>query len=258
MTNAWSPSLKEHPSHLFIEYTRSLYKVLDRIRAKYPHLPMMLCSGGGGRTDYAALHYFTEFWPSDNTDGLERIFIQWGYSYFFPANTIAAHVTNSGKTSLKFRTDVAMMDKLGYDIKVGEMTAPEMEFTQGAIRTYKRLSDVIWQGDLYRLISPYEANRAVVQYVSGDKKKAVLFHYILNTRRKDVFNRVRLEGLNPATTYRVTEINLYPGTRSKNPDNGKAWSGYDLMNTGLDLTAGGTTALTSQVYEVTEETNTKK
>jgi hypothetical protein len=252
MTNAWSPSLKEHPSHLFIEYTRSLYKVLDRIRAKYPHLPMMLCSGGGGRTDYAALRYFTEFWPSDNTDGLERIFIQWGYSYFFPANTIAAHVTNSGKTSLKFRTDVAMMDKLGYDIKVGEMTPPEMQFTQEAIRTYKRLSETIWQGDLYRLVSPYEANRAVLQYVSGDKTKSVLFHYVLNVRRRDLFNRVRLEGLDAAASYRVTEVNLYPGTRSKNNWDGKVWSGYELMNTGLDLTAGGVSALTSQVYEITK------
>ncbi len=91
---------------------------MERIRAKYPHLPIMLCAGGGGRTDYAALKYFTEFWPSDNTDGLERIYIQWGYSYFFPANTISAHVTSMGKQSLKFRTDVAMMGKMGYDIRV--------------------------------------------------------------------------------------------------------------------------------------------
>jgi alpha-galactosidase len=253
MTNDWSPTLKEHPSHLFIEYTRSLYKVLDRIRAKYPHLPMMLCSGGGGRTDYGALRYFTEFWPSDNTDGLERIFIQWGYSYFFPANTIAAHVTNSGKTSLKFRTDVAMMDKLGYDIKVGEMTPTEMQFTREALRTYKRLSETIWQGDLYRLVSPYAANRAVLQYVSGDKTKSVLFHYVLNVRRKEIFNRVRLEGLDPAAAYRVTEVDLYPGTRSKSPEDGKVWRGYDLMNTGLNLGAGGMMSLTSQVYEITKE-----
>ena len=34
---------------------------------KYPHLPIMLCSGGGGRVDYGTMKYFTEFWPSDNT-----------------------------------------------------------------------------------------------------------------------------------------------------------------------------------------------
>ena len=87
---------------------RGLYKVLDRIKAKYPDLPMMLCAGGGGRSDYEALKYFTEFWPSDNTDPIERLFIQWGYSQIFPSKTLCAHVTTWNRgTSIKFRTDVA-------------------------------------------------------------------------------------------------------------------------------------------------------
>lgn len=75
---------------------------------------MMLCSGGGGRVDYEALKYFSEYWPSDNTDPLERIFIQWEYSYFYPAIASANHVTDWGKQPVKFRTDVAMMGKLRF------------------------------------------------------------------------------------------------------------------------------------------------
>jgi alpha-galactosidase len=83
MTNTFSPYLKNRQSHIFIEYQLGLYKILERIRQKYPDLPMMLCSGGGSRVDYGALKYFTEMWPSDNTDPLERVYMQWGYSYFF-------------------------------------------------------------------------------------------------------------------------------------------------------------------------------
>jgi len=104
--------LKDKQSHIYIDYVNSLYNVLDRLRKKYPALPIMLCSGGGGRVDYGALRYFTEFWASDNTDGLERIYIQWGYSYFFPAVSVCNHITSWGKQSLKFRTDVAMMGKM--------------------------------------------------------------------------------------------------------------------------------------------------
>jgi alpha-galactosidase len=254
MTNAYSPFLKEKQTHLFIEYTRSLYKIMERIRAKYPHLPIMLCSGGGGRTDYAALKYFTEFWPSDNTDGLERIYIQWGYSYFFPSNTISAHVTSMGKQqSLKFRTDVAMMGKMGYDIRVNNFTAQELQFSNDAVKTYKRISDVIWFGDLYRLVSPYNENRAVLMYVSENKGKAILFNYFTNTRRKDIFSRVLLQGLDPLKKYRIKEINLFPETKSSQPDNDKVFTGEYLMKIGLNLAPGRAAALSSNIFEITQE-----
>jgi len=254
MTNAYSPYLKDRQSHLYIDYTKSLYKVMQRIRAKYPKLPIMLCAGGGGRTDYEALKYFTEFWPSDNTDGLERIYIQWGYSYFFPAITMSAHVTSMGKNqSLKFRTDVAMMGKMGYDIRVNNFTPQEVEFSNAAVKTYKQLSDVIWKGDLYRLVSPYDEPRAVLMYTSEDKAKAVLFNYFTTTRRKDIFNRVKLQGLDPAKKYRLKEINLFPGTKSTQPDNDKVLSGDYLMNIGLNLAPGRANALSSNVYELVAE-----
>jgi alpha-galactosidase len=253
MTNAYSPYLKEKQSHLYIEYTRSLYKVMQRIRARHPKIPIMLCAGGGGRTDYEALKYFTEFWPSDNTDGLERIFIQWGYSYFFPAITLSAHVTSMGKNqSLKFRTDVAMMGKLGYDIRVNSFTPEEVAFSREAVATYKRLSDVIWKGDLYRLVSPYDEPRAALMYTSENKRHVVLYHYLTTPRRKDIFGRVKLQGLDPEARYRLREVNLFPGTKSTLPDNDKVFTGAHLMTIGLNL-AGRGIALTSNIYELVAE-----
>ncbi len=252
MSNAYSPYLKDKQSHLYIEYTRGLYKVLQRVRAKYPALPMMLCSGGGGRADYEALKYFTEFWPSDNTDPFERIFIQWGYSYFFPSKTLSAHITGMGKQSLKYKTDVAMMGRMGYDIRVNNFTPLELQFSNDAVKTYKRISPVIWQGDQYRLVSPYEANRAVVMYVSEDKSKAIVFNYNMNTRRQDIFGRVQLQGLDAGKKYRIKEINLFPETRSNQPDNDKVLTGEYLMSVGLNLSPRQA-PLTSNVYELTVE-----
>ncbi|MES2371091.1 MAG: alpha-galactosidase [Bacteroidota bacterium] len=253
MSNTYSPYLKENQSALFIEYTRSFYKILDRLRARYPHLPIMLCSGGGGRTDYGAMKYFTEFWPSDNTDGFERVYIQWGYSYFFPSNTISAHVTSWGKQSLKFRTDVAMMDKMGYDIKVTNLTPQELQFSNQAVNTYKAINDIVWFGNLYRLISPYEENRSVLMYVNDTKSRAILYNYMLNARYKEMFSRVKLQGLDPQKKYRLKEINLFPDTKSLNPDNDKVLSGDYLMNTGLNLAPGKLVPVSSNIFEITEE-----
>jgi alpha-galactosidase len=255
MTNTYSTYLKDKQSHIYIDYVNSLYGVLDRLRAKYPTLPIMLCSGGGGRVDYGALKYFTEFWASDNTDPVERIYMQWGYSYFFPAVSVCNHVTSWGKQSLKFRTDVAMMGKMGYDIEVSEMTENELKFSQDAIANYNRIKDVIYKGDLYRLISPYRENRAALMYVNQEKTKAVLFCYILNTRYGETINRVRLQGLDPSRTYTVKEINVsnegrsFMGMRGMT-ENGRSYTGDYLMNVGLS--AGSASPLTSVVYEITE------
>jgi Alpha-galactosidase len=249
MTNAWSVYLKDKQSQLYVDYVNNLYSILKRLRQKYPHFPMMLCSGGGGRVDYGALRYFTEFWASDDTDPLERVYIQWGYSYFFPAFAVCNHITSWGKQSLKFRTDVAMMGKMGYDLKVNALTDNELKFSQDAIANYKRLSDIIWHGDLYRLISPYDENRAVLMYVGSTKTKAVLFAYTLNSRFGESFLPVRLQGLDPARTYNVKEINMFPGERTS-IGSGKTYTGDYLMKIGLNIGTGA--PLTSTVLEISE------
>jgi alpha-galactosidase len=214
----------------------------------------MLCSGGGGRADYGALKYFTEFWPSDNTDGAERIYIQWGYSFFFPANTISAHITHWGKQSLKFRTDVAMMDKLGYDIDMKDFTADEVKFSSNAVANYKRLSNIIWLGDMYRLVSPYEENRAVLMYADPSKSKAVLFAYNLQDRFREPFSPVKFEGLDPAKTYRLNEINLMPGIKSALACDNKSYKGDYLMKFGVIVNNNTKySAFTSVVLEITAE-----
>lgn len=237
MTSAYSTYLKNQQSHLFIEYTKGLYKVLDRIKAKYPNLPMMLCAGGGGRVDYGMLNYFTEFWASDNTDPFDRVFIQWGYSNFYPALATCNHVTSMGNQSIKFKTDVAMMGKLGFDIHVGGLKPNELQFCQQAVSNYKRLSPVIWQGDLYRLISPYEESRAVLMYVSQDKSKSVVFSYTLHPLTDPNYSLVRLEGLDPLKKYKVEEINLMPEAKNTFEASGNVFSGDFLMKVGVKVSS---------------------
>jgi len=249
MTSAYSTYLKNQQSHLFIEYTKGLYKVLDRIKAKYPDLPMMLCAGGGGRVDYGMLNYFTEFWASDNTDPFDRVFIQWGYSNFYPALATCNHVTSMGNQSIKFKTDVAMMGKLGFDIHVGGLKPNELQFCQEAVANYKRLSPVIWQGDLYRLISPYEESRAVLMYVNQDKTKSVVFSYTLHPLTDPNYSLVRLEGLDPLKKYEVKEINLMPEAKNTFEASGNVFSGDFLMKVGLKISSARQES--SVVLEVT-------
>lgn len=231
--NAHSATLKNQ-GHFYIEYVRGLYKVLERIRAKYPKVPMMLCSGGGGRVDYAALQYFTEFWPSDNTDPLERIFMQWEYSYFYPAIASANHVTDWGKQPIKFRTDVAMMGKLGFDIVVSDLSAKDLKFCQDAIKNYDAVKTIIWQGDQYRLSNPKESAVAAMLYLNESKSSGVIFNYLVSSRYgANSSSPILLKGLDPVKQYKIQEINLYGDTKSTLNSN-QTYSGDFLMKVGFN------------------------
>ncbi|MFV8465679.1 alpha-galactosidase [Flavobacterium sp. LB1P62] len=252
--NAYSVYLNKKglpQSNLYVDYMKGLYKVLQRIRVKYPKVPMMLCSGGGGRGDYEFLKYFTEFWPSDDTEPLERIFMQWDYSYFFPSIATDNHVTDWGKQPLKFRVDVASMGKLGFDIVVGKLNENDKLFCKQAITNYNSFKDIVWHGDMFRLVNPHENDIAALMYVNPDKSKAIVFNYLVNNRFSITATErpVVLNGLNPKKKYTVKEINLYPGVTSTIASD-KVFTGDFLMKAGFNPNV--TLQRTSVLLEINE------
>ena len=231
--NAYTP-MQKNQSNFYIDYVKGLYNVLERIRNKYPTVPMMLCSGGGGRLDYGILQYFTEYWPSDNTDPLERIFIQWENSYFYPAIASCNHVTDWGKQPMKFKIDVAMMGKMGFDIVVSKLNEKDFQFCRQAIDTYNTIKQTIWQGDLYRLADPYTNTVASLMYVNESKNAAIMFNYLVGNRYGASSTLpIKLKGLDTEKMYKITEINLYPDTKSSLQAD-KTYSGNFLMQIGFN------------------------
>ena len=249
ITNIYSSYEGKNQEKLYIDYVRGLYSVLDRLKAKYPDLPMMLCAGGGGRTDYKGLEYFTEMWPSDNTDPIERLFIQYGMSQVFPAKVQCAHVTTwNKKAPIKFRTNVAMMGKLGFDLNLHDLTTEELAFCKQSIKDYNRLKPVILDGNQYCLVSPYEGNHTSTMFVGKDGKKAVVFSFDVHPRYNEKLMNVKLQGLDPAKKYSVREINRF--NAADNVD-AASYSGQFLMTVGLPIFTN--TDLNSRVFEISAQ-----
>ena len=221
----------EQQQHLLVDYQWALYEVMARMARKYPQVMAMACAGGSGRVDYGALKYFHAFWPSDNTDPVQRIFIQWGFGHFFPAATIAAHVTDMGKKPPKFAVDVALSGAFGVDRDVQKMDPAERATVAAGARLYKEtLRPLVLRGDLYRLESPYDRPRAALSYVAPDRAAAVVFVYQL---REAAQGPVRPRGLDPARRYLVRELNLAPGARSRLELHDKVVDGATLMDRGF-------------------------
>ena len=82
--HAGSPYLpKNRQTHFWIDYTQGLYSIYEKIRAKYPDLILQACASGGGRVDFGSLKYHDEFWTSDNTDAVRRIYMQYSTNLIY-------------------------------------------------------------------------------------------------------------------------------------------------------------------------------
>ena len=227
-------------SHLNIEYHRGFQKTCERIRAKYPDLTIQACASGGGRANWGVLPYFDEFWVSDNTDALQRIYMQWGTSYFFPAIAQASHISATPNhtvfrtTAMKYRIDVAMSGRLGMEIQPKNMSDDEKALCRQAIKEYKEIRPIVQFGDIYRLVSPYDKlGLASMMYVNETKSKSVFFWWKTESFQNEHLPLVKMAGLDANKMYKVHELNRI----DKNPMDveGKTFSGAYLMNHGLEM-----------------------
>ncbi len=230
----------DNQSHLFIEYHRGLQKTLGRIRAKYPDVTIQACASGGGRANYGLLPWFDEIWVSDNTDALQRVYLQWGTSHFFPSVIMASHISAAPNHQtfrtipLKYRIDVAMSGRLGMEIQPKNMTEDEKTLCKNAIEQYKSIRAVVQQGDIYRLLSPYDRKGAAsMMYVSPEKDRAVYYWWKTETFVNQQLPRVPMAGLDPDKNYRVTELNRIDNRPLSYE--GKIFSGRYLMANGLEM-----------------------
>lgn len=214
------PDRKKEFFHRFILGT---YEIMDRLTKTFPNILFENCSGGGGRFDPAMLYYSPQIWASDNTDPIERLYIQFGTSMCYPASAVGAHVSACDRTGYKTKGNVALWGTFGYELDPLKLTDNDREIIKEQVKLYHETYDLIRDGDLYRLVSPFEnPYRAVWEIVSPDKTQAMV---TLVTMRRDYIPHtiIKLKGLDPKKYY-------------KNGTTGQIYSGALLMNAGINLT----------------------
>ena len=230
----------DNQSHLYIDYHKGLTKTLDRIRAAHPDVTIQACASGGGRANWGILPWFDEFWTSDNNDALQRIYMQWGTSYFFPAIAMASHISASPnhqtfrKIPTKFRADVAMSGRLGLEMQPKDMNEEDKAVCAQAIADYKKIRPVVQFGNLYRLQSPFDKKGvASLMYVTPEKDDAVFFWWKTETFMNQQLPRIPMAGLDPEKEYVVTELNRIDNEPL--PYEGKSFTGKFLMSNCLEI-----------------------
>lgn len=206
-----------------IRYISNLYRLIDSLRTRFPEVQFEDCSSGGGRVDLGMLSRMDQTWASDNTDPVDRLFIQYGYLSAFPANTMVSWITHEDwhalKPTLEYKFDVAMSGVLGIGYDITKWTDTDKKLAAEKIAKYKEIRSLIQFGTLYRLVSPFKENRSALQYVADDHSSAVLFCYNMAAYLKGSIpqtqdaNVLKLRGLDPNASYKIPQLNsqVYKG-----------------------------------------------
>lgn len=211
------------------KYTLGYYKIMSEITAAFPEVLFEGCSAGGARFDPGVLAYMPQIWTSDNSDAIARLKIQYSTSMCYPVSAISTHVTASPNhqcgrvTSLKTRADVAYAGTFGYELDITKVSEEEFEEIQQQIIFHRQLQEqLVLEGDLYRLISPYESNYCGWELVSKDLRQVFLFAAKVLAVAQTKNPRVKLQGLDSQKRY-------------KNLETGKIYGGDFLMRRGIKV-----------------------
>jgi len=207
----------EHQQELMHRYILAVYALAEYLTSTFINVFFEGCSGGGGRFDPAMLYYFPQIWTSDNSDAASRAYIQYGTSMCYPLSTMSGHVSvcpnhqNNRVTPLKSRMYMASFCSTGYELNLNSLTEAEFEKIASHVRFYQSISDLILDGDLYRILSPFEGNYFAELIVSRDKKKAAFLLMKMSARTNDCYPIIKLQGLDENSHYEVEGMGVYIG-----------------------------------------------
>lgn len=225
-------------SNLYFDYIGAYYRIMESLRREFSHVTFQCCSAGGGRMDYGAARFHEEFWLSDNTDAFDRLRMQWSASHLFPANAVGAHVTISpnlytGRSStLKFRFDVALAGRLGFELDPRALNEEDAKEIRDRLTLYKKLAPLTQQGDLYRIVSPYDGSDCAMLFTDG--AKALVLLYTTERAFTNQYTRFKLQGLTEQSTYLIEEL-MPDASGTHCPAQGTTMSGQKLMQVGLPI-----------------------
>lgn len=213
-------------------HIKAVYSIIDRLKEKHPDVEIESCASGGGRCDLGALSHFDQAWTSDNTDAIDRLTIQKGYSLLRPAKTMRAWVTDiagiNKPCSLDFRFAVAMQGSLGIGSDLTKYSQEELDICKRNISLYKKIRDIVQFGDLYRLMDIDDDEISLNQYVNPGKERSVAFLAANGTKFYKKKVPLKFAGLDGEAVYRFS---LNNETFEK--------SGAYLMNAGIPVEVRG-------------------
>lgn len=196
-------------------YYEGLTWLLKKLTSRFPDVLFESCASGGNRFDLGMLTFMPQTWTSDNTDGIERLRIQYGTSLVYPPSTMGAHVSDIPnqqtlrQVPLETRFNTAMFGLLGYELDVTKLTPFERKVVKNQIAFYKEHRKTLQWGTFRRYLSPFNEDQCLVSSYDKKNEEMIVGLYQLLERPNFKYDRFYIKGIDPDKSYRVKNRTQY-------------------------------------------------
>ncbi len=261
MSDVFSRRKNARSGEFFHRYMMGLYEIWGALTEKFPNILFEACSSGGNRFDLGTFCYMPQCWTSDNTDPLDRLYIQSGTSYGYPQSVMTMHVAAAVSlndfrfSSVEQRFNVASFGLLGYELDVTQLSRFDRAAVKKQIEYYKQHRRLLQFGEFTRIGDVFTDNIMKWQITSKDKSEAMLGYFVDRVVPNPANEVIKFDSLDENKDYHlairpqvinikmVGEIINQPLPKKLDMDDGKFYeflcNTIKLKNEKEEFTAGG-------------------
>lgn len=234
---------------------QALAGLLDEIRARFPEIDIENCATGGNRLSLDMVARSDTGWVDDRTEPSSRVRHSFGgAATLFPPSYLLSFllVTTEGIDGVQtgdvnYVLRSRMVGSWGFSMFLSRLDAESQAAVARQIAAFKEIRPILVAGTPLLIGAPAPAPGQTgdgwdaIQYVTPGSREALLLAY--SAHDAPSLATVRLKGLSPAMTYRVTSLDAgFLGVRT----------GADLMGIGISL-QGVSDAATGHVIVIRAE-----
>ena len=211
LSDVFSHRKDARSGEFFHRFILGLYEIWGALTERFPEILFESCSSGGNRFDLGSFCYMPQCWTSDDTDALERIYIQSGTSYGYPQSVMTMHVACTPsfaclrQSGIEHRFNVSAFGLLGYELDVTMLSKFDKAAVKKQIEFYKQHRKLLQYGEYSRIGDFFTENFCKWQITSPDKSESMLGYFVNRVIPNWGNDVIRFTDLDPEKNYALSE-----------------------------------------------------
>ena len=194
-----------YPSETMHWWILGMYRLQQKLASAFPQISFN-AKAFISTLNFSMISIFPTVWQDSDEYGWMSLCSYYDKSVFYPtrASSLIHKQHTYGSTSNNIL--LSLRERFGFSLDSLHLTEEQFEQFRYQIFLYKKLKHIFLLGDMYRLWDPKGSYLCAFEFVSRDKKEALVFCFSCGPAISILLPRLHLRGLLTSSSYEVVEL----------------------------------------------------